>query len=119
MCSRPWRSRIRIGDHFNFDSRLFSVLRVRGRRLLRYGHDIQPRSRREAVRANFRAGIEKHAVDPEDALHVGDSERDDVKGAIAVGLTGVLLARGLPPEGSNGATIATLNELPPPLSRLQ
>ena len=67
----------------------------------------------------FEQALDKHAVDPEDALHVGDSERDDVKGAVAVGLTGVLLARDMPPGASSGTTIATLRELLPLLSRLQ
>jgi putative hydrolase of the HAD superfamily len=67
----------------------------------------------------FEQALDKHAVDPEDALHVGDSERDDVKGAVAVGLTGILLDRAMPAGASGGTTIATLNELLPLLSRLQ
>ena len=52
-------------------------------------------------------------------MHVGDSERDDVKGAQGVGLTGVLLARGEGARPSGGTTIGNLNELLPLLSRLQ
>ena len=67
----------------------------------------------------FQQALEKHAVDPAEALHVGDSERDDVKGAQAVGLTGVLLTRGMPENPLNGISIANLNDLLPLLSRLQ
>ncbi|HMW86678.1 MAG: HAD-IA family hydrolase [Nitrospira sp.] len=109
-----------LGIISNFDSRLFSVLRGLG--IADFFDTVTISSLAHAAKPSariFEQALEKHAVDPEDALHVGDSARDDVKGAIAVGLTGVLLARGLPPEGSNGATIATLNELLPLLSRLQ
>ena len=62
---------------------------------------------------------DRHAVDPDEALHVGDSERDDVKGAQGVRVTGVLLARGEGARPSGGTTISNLNELLPLLSRLQ
>ena len=109
-----------LGIISNFDSRLFSVLRGLGIADLfdtvtisSLAHAAKPSAR------IFEQALEKHAVDPEDALHVGDSERDDVKGAVAVGLTGVLLARGATRETSSGTTITTLNELLPLLSRLQ
>ena len=34
----------------------------------------------------FQVALEKHAIDPEDAVHIGDSVRDDVLGARRAGL---------------------------------
>jgi 2-haloalkanoic acid dehalogenase type II len=48
----------------------------------------------------FRRALELAGVGPEDAVHVGDSLRNDVEGARAVGLRAVLLQRvGEPPPG--------------------
>ena len=109
-----------LGIISNFDSRLFSVLRGLGIADLfdtvtisSLAHAAKPSAR------IFHQALEKHAVDPDEALHVGDSERDDVKGAQGVGLTGVLLARGEGARPSSGTTIGNLNELLPLLSRLQ
>ncbi|HEY5626312.1 MAG TPA: HAD family hydrolase, partial [Nitrospira sp.] len=41
----------------------------------------------------FQAALEKHALDPEEAMHVGDSLRDDAEGAIRAGIKGILLDR--------------------------
>lgn len=109
-----------LGIISNFDSRLFSVLRGLG--IADFFDTVTISSLAHAAKPSariFEQALEKHAVDPQDALHVGDSERDDVKGAVAVGLTGVLLARDMPPGASSGTTIATLRELLPLLSRLQ
>jgi len=109
-----------LGIISNFDSRLFPVLRGLG--IADFFDTITISSLAHAAKPSariFEQALEKHAVDAEEALHVGDSERDDVKGAVAVGLTGVLLDRGTSREASSGTTIATLNELLPLLSRLQ
>ena len=42
----------------------------------------------------FRAALEAAGVRPNEALHVGDSSEEDVRGAEAVGMKGVLLERG-------------------------
>src|SRR5581483_2691805 len=41
----------------------------------------------------FRLALEGAGVDPEEAVHVGDNPNDDVAGAEAVGIRGVLLDR--------------------------
>jgi putative hydrolase of the HAD superfamily len=61
----------------------------------------------------FEIALEKHAVDPEEAMHVGDSIRDDVEGATKAGLTGVLLDRAGRSQGAGGHVIRTLDELFP------
>ncbi|MGH7252114.1 MAG: HAD family hydrolase, partial [Nitrospiraceae bacterium] len=66
----------------------------------------------------FRLALEKHAVDPEEALHVGDSPADDVEGARLARLHAVLIDRqrmdsgGRKPSASPVPTIHTLDELP-------
>ncbi|GMV50957.1 HAD family hydrolase [Nitrospirales bacterium NOB] len=109
-----------LGIISNFDSRLFSLLRGLG--IADYFDTITISSLAHAAKPSariFQQALEKHVVDPEEALHVGDSERDDVKGAQAVGLTGVLLARGTPPSPSSGPIITNLTELVPLLSGLK
>ncbi len=109
-----------LGIISNFDSRLFSVLRGLG--IAELFDTVTISSLAHAAKPSgriFQQALDKHAVDPSEALHVGDSERDDVKGAQSVGLTGVLLARGEPSCSSNGLRIASLHELLPLLSRLQ
>ena len=109
-----------LGIISNFDSRLFSILRGLG--IADFFDTVTISSLARAAKPAgriFQQALEKHAVDPAEALHVGDSERDDVKGARAVGLTGVLLSRENASCSSEGTTIATLRELLPLLSRLQ
>ena len=48
-----------------------------------------------------------------EAMHVGDSLRDDVEGATKAGLTGVLLDRAGRVQASGGHVIRTLEELLP------
>jgi putative hydrolase of the HAD superfamily len=65
-------------------------------------------------RAVFERALAVAGVEAEAALHVGDSPREDVEGALAAGLRAVLLVR----DGGRGAvpagvpTIASLSELP-------
>jgi putative hydrolase of the HAD superfamily len=47
----------------------------------------------------FEAALARTGVAPGDALHVGDSFRNDVLGARALGIGAVLIARGVPPGG--------------------
>lgn len=83
-----------LGIISNFDSRLFSVLRGLGIADLfdtvtisTLAHAAKPSPR------IFRQALDKHAADPEEALHVGDSVRDDLQGARGAGLHGALLDR--------------------------
>ena len=61
----------------------------------------------------FELALEQHAVDPGEAMHVGDSLRDDVEGATNAGLTAVLIARQGKPTPSDVPTICSLDELVP------
>jgi putative hydrolase of the HAD superfamily len=59
----------------------------------------------------FEFALEQHAAEPGEALHVGDSLRDDVEGATKAGLTGVLLARRGKQTPPGIPVIRTLDEL--------
>jgi putative hydrolase of the HAD superfamily len=62
--------------------------------------------------AVFRAALTAAGCEPEEAVHVGDSEENDVAGARAAGVRAVLLDRDGTKEASEVATIATLADLP-------
>jgi putative hydrolase of the HAD superfamily len=113
-----------LGIISNFDSRLFTILPALGLSnffqtvtLSTLAHAAKP-----AVQI-FRVALEKHAVDPEDAVHVGDSVRDDVEGARAARLHPVLLNRaaGTHPDVRSGSAtpmIQSLEALPAVLAAL-
>jgi putative hydrolase of the HAD superfamily len=85
---------IEIGIISNFDSRLFTILRGLG--LSDLVETVTIASLAQAAKPSpkiFAAALEKHAADPREAVHVGDSLRDDVGGAAAAGLHAVHLNR--------------------------
>jgi putative hydrolase of the HAD superfamily len=100
-----------LGIISNFDSRLFTVLRGLGLAELfetvtisSLAHAAKP------AKAIFRLALEKHAVEPQEAFHVGDSLRDDVEGARGAGLHAVLLNRD-GQETQASATVRVLRSL--------
>lgn len=104
-----------LGIVSNFDSRLFNVLRGLGIAELfdtvtisSLAHAAKP------ARKIFQAALAKHAMDPDEALHVGDSLRDDVEGARQAGLHAVLLVRDAQPVPPRAdiPVIRTLDQLP-------
>lgn len=108
-----------IGLVSNFDTRVYSVFRGLG--VADLFDTVTIASLARAAKPSpriFREALEKHAVDPEEALHVGDSLHDDLEGAIKAGLVGVWLDRGTgeqrwPEEvRSHGHRIRSLQELP-------
>lgn len=103
---------LELGIVSNFDSRLFTILRGLG--IAEFFDTITISSLAQAAKPAariFHLALDKHAADPHEALHVGDSVQDDVKGATAAGLKAVLLDR----EGKYSATearcIRTLSEV--------
>ncbi len=87
-----------IGVISNFDGRLVTLLE---RLTLADWFDSVTLSSRVGAakpdRAIFERALDHHAAQPQEALHVGDSLADDVRGATAAGLSAVLLDR----EGRN------------------
>lgn len=63
--------------------------------------------------AIFTAALRAVGLEPDEAVHVGDSVTDDVAGAIGAGMRAVLLDRSKTSVGVTAApAITTLNELP-------
>ncbi len=101
-----------LGIVSNFDSRLFNVLRGLGIADLfdtvtisSLAHAAKPSAR------IFRVALDKHAADPDEALHIGDNLREDVEGARQAGVTGVLLQRDSECAMPDVPTIRSLDEL--------
>jgi putative hydrolase of the HAD superfamily len=65
------------------------------------------------ARAIFEHALELAGAGPGEALHAGDSPREDVDGALAAGLRAVLVARDGHPSDVRAPVIASLAELPP------
>jgi putative hydrolase of the HAD superfamily len=107
-----------LGIVSNFDSRLFPV--IRGLGIDRLFDTVTIASLARAAKPApkiFEIALEKHAANPDEAMHVGDSVRDDVEGATKAGLTGVLLDRAGRSQASGGHAIRTLAELLPLVGR--
>ena len=103
-----------LGIVSNFDTRIFSV--IQGLGIDRLFDTVTIASLARAAKPApkiFEIALEKHAIDPDEAMHVGDSVRDDVEGATKAGLTGVLLDRTGRSQASGGIVIRTLEELLP------
>src|SRR5207245_4288565 len=83
-----------LGIVSNFDSRLFPVMRGLG--IDRLFDSVTIASLAVAAKQAPKiceVALEKHAVDPDEAMHVGDSVRDDGEGATTAGRTGRRVAR--------------------------
>ena len=112
-------SGVELGIISNFDSRLFGVMRGLG--IADMFDTVTISSLAQAAKPApkiFRLAVDKHAVDPDEALHVGDSLRDDVEGAVKAGLHAVLLDRQGNQQGSGVRAIKSLDELIPLVEQL-
>jgi len=109
------RSRgLELGIVSNFDSRLFEVLRGLG--IAEFFDTVTISSLAHAAKPSpkiFELALEQHAVEPAEAVHVGDSMRDDVEGATKAGLAAVLLVREGKQVPPGVSTICALDELLP------
>jgi putative hydrolase of the HAD superfamily len=110
---------LELGIISNFDSRLFPVLRGLG--IEQFFDTITISSLSQAAKPApkiFHLALEKHAVDPEDAVHVGDSLKEDVEGATKAGLTSVLIDRSEVEVAPGIHRIRSLDQLQSLLARL-
>ena len=85
---------VKIGLISNFDTRIYDVLREF--ELLDYFDSIHISSEVGAAKPApqiFHAALTAHQINASQAMHIGDDVRDDVQGAEAVGMTGILLKR--------------------------
>ena len=110
---------VELGIISNFDSRLFSVLRGLG--LADMFDTVTISSLAQAAKPApriFQLALDKHAVDPDEALHIGDSLRDDVEGDSKAGLHEILLNHKGTQQGTHIRSIRALDELLPLIQQL-
>ncbi|NEQ55296.1 MAG: HAD-IA family hydrolase [Leptolyngbya sp. SIO3F4] len=92
---KRWQSMgISLGIISNFDSRIYSVLEAL--ELKQYFESITISTEAGAAKPApliFTTALQKHSCSPYEAWHIGDSRKDDVKGAQAVGLRSIWLKR--------------------------
>ena len=111
-----------LGIISNFDTRLFNVLRGLG--LTEFFDTVTVSSLSRSVKPApkiFAQALEKHAIDPEEAVHVGDSLKEDVEGATRSCLAAVWVnrdGRTITGQANTVQTIKDLSELAAVLSRL-
>jgi len=103
----------RLGIVSNFDSRLDQILVELG--IARYFERVVVSSRAGAAKpdpAIFLSALAAFGVTPDHACHVGDTPREDIFGAKAAGVEGILLdRRGEYPDWSHGVCVTGLNDL--------
>jgi putative hydrolase of the HAD superfamily len=95
----------------NFDSRLIKILHGLGAE--HWFEEIFISSRVGYAKPNrriFEAALEKHGLNAGDALHVGDSERNDLGGAANAGVKGILIDRS-GNETGHATHVSTLKEI--------
>lgn len=81
-----------LGVISNFDYRLYRVMEALG--LARYFDSVTISSETGWAKPApeiFRAALARHGLSPAEAIHVGDSETHDLRGACAAGLGAVLI----------------------------
>ena len=108
-----------IGVISNFDSRIYPVFSELG--IFKYFDSVHISSHEGTAKpdtAIFKKALSEHALHPLEALHVGDSLKEDIAGAKAAGLRAIYLNReGIFPP-SEILTIHALTELLPVVYKL-
>ena len=90
----------RLGILSNWDERLPSLLHSLG--LASHFEEITYSAAVGVAKPNpliFRYVLERFRVEPDVAMHIGDSAKEDVEGALAAGVEAVLLQRGAGADG--------------------
>jgi putative hydrolase of the HAD superfamily len=103
---------LRLSVISNFDSRLVPILHGLGAGSF-FDH-ILVSSRigyAKPDREIFHAALKRHALRPEEGLHVGDSDIHDRRGASEAGLRGILIDRRRLANSNDGDRITTLQSL--------
>jgi putative hydrolase of the HAD superfamily len=109
---------LELGVVSNFDSRLYEILVGLG--IDRFFESVTISSFAGAAKPSpqiFQRALSKHGAAPGEALHVGDSLREDVQGAAAAGIKALLLER--TPEPGRQSEIETIRNLLGLISRLE
>ncbi len=103
----------------NFDSRLIQILTGVG--MAGYFEEVFISSRvghAKPARQIFETALRRHNLAPAEAMHVGDSEENDLYGAANAGLLGVLIDRSASGRPGNYRQVKSLNEIIPILDQL-
>jgi putative hydrolase of the HAD superfamily len=104
---------LRLAIISNYDSRIDDLLREF--EIVGFFDGVHVSSRIGAAKPDrdiFLSALRYHRVEPGKAIHVGDSLREDVEGASAVGIRAVLIDRNQSYESNNGLiSICHLDEL--------
>ena len=101
-----------LGVISNFDTRFFEIFREL--RLDHFFDSITISSIAGSAKPSpkiFRYALDQHVVEPEEAMHVGDDQKEDFDGAINAHLSGVLLDRDGTVKDGTIPRIAHLGEL--------
>lgn len=102
-----------LGVISNFDSRILTV--CTDLEIFEYLDSIQISSREGAAKPDpqiFRKALQHHGLLPREAVHVGDSLEDDVRGAGEAGLIPIYLMRDQDPDKPEGVvSIHNLTEI--------
>jgi putative hydrolase of the HAD superfamily len=108
-----------VGIISNFDSRIYPVLSQLGIfKLIDSVHLSSLTGVAKPDAAIFKKALDEHALHPKEALHVGDSLKEDIEGAQAAGLWTIYLNRNGLPGPERVPTISTLSELLPVIQKL-
>lgn len=102
-----------LGVISNFDTQFFSVFRALG--LDSYFDSVTVSCTAGAVKPSpkiFQHALAQHVVDPGEALHIGDRQREDFEGATGAGLSSVLLDRDGTVQDAAIPCIRHLGDLP-------
>jgi len=102
-----------LGVISNFDTRFFGIFR--GLQLDQFFDSITISSLAGSAKPSpkiFQYALDQHVLDPEDAVHIGDSMKEDVEGANQAKLTGIFLNREGTSMSSIGYSLENLLSLP-------
>lgn len=106
-----------LGVISNFDSRLVQILHGLG--AASSFEQIFVSSRVGYAKPDpriFHAALSRHGLDPRDAIHVGDSETNDLQGAHKAGLRGVLIDRDNQAASADPDRVTSLQAIVPLLN---
>jgi putative hydrolase of the HAD superfamily len=96
----------------NFDARLLGILNGLGAGQWFDEFFISSRvGYAKPDRRIFAAALGRHGLNPENAVHIGDSEANDLRGALDAGLRGILVARNGKNEAATRLQVTSLGEI--------
>ena len=101
-----------LGVISNFDTRFFKIFRALN--LEQYFDSITISSLAGSAKPSpkiFKYALDQHALDPDEAIHIGDSIKEDIEGARQAKMVGVLVDRGKHDHRKENNVIAHLNQL--------